>query len=259
MFQNLDAYKLKIIAIIGMILNHIVITWFPIIPAGLAPVLYAAGGLTFPIMAYFVTEGYRHTSNFKRYILRLLLFAFIAMPFHIMALSLPLGGGNIFYYTFFNILFTIVFSLLILKMYDTMKSRVLFWIIYIFIMVPIGMLLEWQFIGVTMVLMFHIIKNENARRIVPPIFAGVLNLAFALLAGFSMQFTEYLAYVPDILAMNPDFIRIMPTFIIGCLLASFLLYNYNGEQGKRMKWLFYVIYPVHLAILAGVGLALGII
>jgi len=259
MFQNLDAYKLKIIAILGMIMNHMAITWFPIIPASVVPVLYAAGGLTFPIMAYFVTEGYRHTSNFKRYILRLLLFAFIAMPFHIVALSLPIGGGNIMFYTFFNILFTIVFSLLILKMYDNMKSRVLFWILYIIFIVPFSMLLEWQFVGVTMVLMFHIIKNERARRIVPPVVAGVFMLGNSLLAGLSVQFADYLEYVPDVLAFNPDFIRIMPVFIVGCLLASFLLYNYNGEQGKRMKWLFYVIYPVHLAVLAGVGLALGII
>ena len=257
--KNLDAYKLKWIAIIGMILNHMAITWFEIIPSWLVIPMYAAGGLTFPIMGYFVSEGYRHTSSFKKYIFRLLGFALIAMPFHIMALSIPIGGGNILFYTFFNILFTIAFSLLILKMYDKMKSRVLFWILYVIFVVPFSILLEWQFIGVTMVLMFHIIRNESTRRIAPPVAAGVLMLGSGMLAASSLQFLDYMEYVPDILAFNADFIRIMPVFTIGCLLAAFLLYNYNDERGKRMKYLFYIIYPVHLAVLAGVGFALGIL
>ncbi|MCL1787473.1 MAG: hypothetical protein FWG38_05765 [Defluviitaleaceae bacterium] len=56
--KTLDAYKLKWVAVIGMILNHVVITWWEIIPALLRIPLYAAGGLTFPIMGYFVVEGY---------------------------------------------------------------------------------------------------------------------------------------------------------------------------------------------------------
>ena len=54
---SLDAYKLKWIAIIGMVLNHIVIAWWDIVPVGLAVPMYAAGGLTFPILSYFVVEG----------------------------------------------------------------------------------------------------------------------------------------------------------------------------------------------------------
>ena len=74
MFQNLDAYKLKWIAIIGMILNHVAIALREVVPFGLQFPLYAVGGLTFPIMAFFVVEGYRHTSNLKRYMLRIFIF-----------------------------------------------------------------------------------------------------------------------------------------------------------------------------------------
>ena len=71
MIKNLDAYKLKWIAIIAMALNHMVIAWWAAIPLWLAFPMYAVGGVTFPIMGYFVVEGYKHTSNFKKYILRL--------------------------------------------------------------------------------------------------------------------------------------------------------------------------------------------
>ena len=33
------------------------------------------------------------------------------------------------------------------------------------------------------------------------------------------------------------------------VLALIPIYLYNGTQGKKMKWLFYGFYPVHLLIL----------
>ena len=252
---KLDAYKLKWIAIIGMFFNHAVITWWEIIPYWLTFPLYAAGGLTFPIMAYFVVEGYRHTASLGRYILRLFIFGLIAMPFHILAIGVPVGGGNPILYPWLNILFSIILGLVVLKLYDKIKIRVLFWLLYVIVIVPISFIfLEWYFIGVTMVLLAHIIRNESARRIVPPIFAGVLWLAFSLLAMAAPPIEGI-----DVLATNPAFTAIMPTFAIGCILAAVLLKNYNGERGKRMKWLFYVFYPAHLAALAAVALALGLI
>ena len=255
---KLDAYKLKWIAIIGMFVNHALITWWAIIPAWLRIPLYAAGGLTFPIMAYFVVEGYRHTSDLIRYMLRLLIFGLIALPFHVVALGMPLGGG----YPLLNIMFSIILGLIVLVLYDKIKIRALFWLLYILVIVPITFIFfEWYFIGVTMILLYHIIRNETARRIVPPIFAGVSWALFSFLAIFSIQFAAGMEgfEVPAGLVGNMEFLIIMPTFAIGCFLAAFLVKNYNGQRGKRMKWLFYAFYPIHLAVLAAVAVALGLI
>jgi len=253
---SLDAYKLKWIAIIGMVLNHMVIAWWDILPMWLMFPLYALGGLTFPIMGYFVVEGYKYTSNLRRYILRLLVIGLIAMPFHILALGVPLGAGNPMFYPWLNIMFAIILSLLVLVLYDKIRFRVLFWLIYVIIIVPISFIFfEWYFIGVTMVLLFYIIPNESARRIVPPIFSGVCWLAFSLLP---MELPYEL--IPEgfnPLIANPDFINVMSTFFIGCALAAVLLKGYNGERGKPMKWLFYAFYPLHLAVLALGAIAIG--
>jgi len=246
--MKLDAYQLKWIAIIAMILNHIVIAWWAIVPTGLAFPMYAVGGLTFPIMAFFVVEGYKYTSNLKRYVLRVLVVGLIALPFHFLTLGLALAPN-------LNIMFTIALSLGVLKMYDKIKSRVLFWVIYILLIVPVSFVFEWSFPGVTMVLLFYIIKGEKARRIWPPIAAVLLSSALSLIYLIpGMEMPEMTGIMGD-----PLFGAVSSTFILGMLFAPVLLVNYNGERGKNMKWLFYTFYPLHLAVLAVVALALGLV
>jgi len=242
-----DAYQLKWIAIIAMILNHIVIAWWAIVPTSLAFPMYAVGGLTFPIMAFFVVEGYKHTSSLKRYVVRILIVGLIALPFHFLTLGLALAPA-------LNIMFTIALSLGVLAMYDKIKYRAIFWIIFILLIIPISLIFEWSFPGVVMVLLFYIIKNEKVRRILPPIIAVLLSAVSSLIyliPGMDMPEEGLIA--------DPTFALVSATFIIGMLLASVLLARFNGERGKKMKWVFYIIYPAHLAVLAIVALVLGLV
>ena len=256
MFQ-LDAYKLKWIAIIGMILNHMVFAWYQILPQWSMYVLYAVGGLTFPIMAYFVAEGYKHTSNLSRYIMRLFAFAVISVPFHMLIFR---GWG-------LNIMFTIILSLISLLLYDKIKIRALFWLLFAAInIVTFLFMFDWMIVGPIIVLLNHIIRNESTRRIVPPIVAGVFWLFLSLftlwgvsIGAVSLEATgvEGQMVVTGFGAL--EVLMASPAFIIGCIAAAFLLKGFNGERGKRMKWLFYTFYPIHLAVLAGVALLLGLI
>ena len=254
---KLNANQLKLMAVIGMITSHMVIAWWAIIPTWLAFPMYIAGGLTFPIMAYFIAEGYKHTSNLKRYILRVLAFGLLALPFHILTITLPLGGGNPIIYPFFNIMFNIVASLLVLMLYDKLKNKVLFWLLFVLVIAPLSLvILEWYFVGVAMVLMAHIIKNETARRVVPPLFAATV---FTIIGFFThamatpevaANFAEAGVNLP--LLANYQFSPVQMTFQVGIVLAAFLLTRYSGERGKRsktMKWLFYVAYPAHFVVL----------
>jgi len=201
-------------------------------------------------MAFFVVEGYRHTSNLKKYLLRICVFALISMPFYMVAIVGALGM------MWLNIMFTIAFSIIVLLLYDKIKIRVLFWLLYALVILPISfMFFEWSFAGVTMVLLYHIIRNESARRIVPPMFAAISMLLMTGLVAISPSEVSEAAHP---LFVNPDFLPVMATFPIGCAAVAFLLKCYNGERGKRMKWLFYAFYPAHLAVLAGVALALGL-
>ncbi|MCL2377197.1 MAG: conjugal transfer protein TraX [Defluviitaleaceae bacterium] len=256
---KLDAYKLKWIAIFGMVLSHMIYAWWDIMPMWLVYPLSFVGGFTFPIMAFFVAEGYRHTSNLGKYIFRLFIFGVIATPFHILVIGLP----------WLNIMFAIILGLLVLMLYDKIKYRVLFWLLYAILIIPLSTLFfEWYFIGITMVLMYHIIRNETARRIVPPIFAGVCWLVLGALSIVS--FTAMGMTSPEVVVteglfrnsgflMNIYFMYALIPFGLGCFLVAFFLKNYNGERGKKMRWLFYAIYPLHFAVLAAIAFALGLI
>ena len=111
---GINSFMLKLIAILGMTLDHLVIVFNIQQPLWAKIMLFAFGGLTFPIMAFLLVEGYKHTSNFKRYALRLLLFAFITYIPYMWAMR---GFG-------LNVLFTLLLGLITLYLYDHMKNRV---------------------------------------------------------------------------------------------------------------------------------------
>jgi hypothetical protein len=248
---KLNAFQLKCIAIVGMILNHAVFALEEIIPLWLMFPMYAAGGLTFAIMGYFVVEGFRHTSSLKRYMLRLLIFGIIATPFHFLVFQMPV----------LNTMFTILYSLLMLIMYEKLKSRVVFWILFI-ILSPLTFFLDLYVFAVFMVILYHAIKTESTRRTIPPIINGIVFTLIMALAVFGVLSFQSMGY-PYGYAMlelfeasfgSVNIIYASVTFGLGSFLAAFLLKNYNGERGKPMKWAFYVIYPVHFIVLWGLSL-----
>ena len=261
---SFDAYTLKWIAVIGMITNHVAIGLHEVLPFPILLPLFALGGVTYIIMAFFVVEGYKHTSNLKKYISRLLIFGVIAQAFHPMVLGITaqLPGP------FFNILFTITLSLIVLYMYDNVRSRVLFWFLFIVACV-VSMYMDLPIIGVLAPLLYYIIKKESRRRTLPGIISGSVSLVIGLYGVAGMLAMQHipgmeaeLQQLLDMLAnrgMTVELFMVMPTFAIGAYLGAILIKNYNGERGKPAKWLFYIAYPVHLAVIAAVGVALGVI
>lgn len=77
MNRKLNSNHLKMIAIIAMTIDHFSDLICPQFPMDSAAIfLHIIGRLTAPIMWFFICEGYYYTRNIKKYILRLLVFAF---------------------------------------------------------------------------------------------------------------------------------------------------------------------------------------
>jgi TraX protein. len=224
----MTAFILKIIAILGMTANHIAHAFGGEMPDGLYYALMMLGGLTFPIMAYLMSEGYKYTKNMKKYAGRLFIFACISLvPFY-MALG----------YYMLNVLFTFLIGLGILYLDEQLKKRWLFWLIFI------GAILftaccDWAFIGVPMILCYHTIKNRYARVIVPVSFMWLMT-AFMGVSYF---------FLPDAIGTRQMISQALYGFI-GCTATIPILLSYKGERGRSMKYFFYAYYPAHLAVLA---------
>jgi len=253
--QNIDAYRLKWIAVTGMFLNHVAMALREVVPFALQFPLYAAGGLTFPIMAFLAVEGYRRTSDLKKYLLRLLAFGLVA--------QVPYMAAFREYGFALNIMFTIALGILLLLLYDRMKTRILFGAIFALALVA-SMAFDWAVIGIIMMLLYRAIPGESKRRILPGVASGIFYAAFVGIAALNLHRMSSDPGAEELVAqfeasfMGMEMLLPALAFPVGMFAAAFLLKGYSGERGKPMKYFFYVFYPLHLAVLAGIALALGL-
>lgn len=227
---GVTSFTLKVVAIIGMTLNHFCYVFYPYLPAEALCVLFVFGGLTFPIMAFLLVEGYHHTSNVKRYASRLLVFALIS--------QVPYG---LFLSHNLNVLFTLLFGLGILYLYDRLENRAMF-LLAVAALTAASALCDWGIFGPLMILMMRALPDRR-QRVVFPLLLPILGEGLPRLSNFMAAFNlELLPF-----ALYP---------LIGCTATIPLLLAYNGSRGRPMKWLFYAYYPAHILAL---GLAKGLL
>ena len=224
--RGFNASTLKMIAIVGMTMNHIGNVFWDQLPALGRIITFAPGGLTFPIMAFLLTEGYRHTRDFKKYALRLLLFAAVALVPFWWALFSAL-----------NILFTLFLGLVTIYLYDNMKNRSGFWVAFVAITL-VTVFCDWGLMGVPMVLCYHVISNPHKRVIIPALIPCVVMGMGTLTSAISSPAFILVDALPNLLYA-----------FIGCVATVPLLLHYNGEKGNASKYFFYAYYPGHLLLL----------
>jgi hypothetical protein len=218
-----DATQLKILAIICMVIDHF--TW-TFLPQQTYPVtsgiFHFIGRLTFPILCFFIAEGYKRSSNVPKYILRLFLLTVVsAVPFCML---------------FFNVLgyqlttiFTLFCGLCTLYLAGKTKNKFFKAAIVIFFMV-ISIVADGGISGVLLIYMFGTIEDKKKALI----YGLIAMNAFDLLLTFLIQGS-----------INRDII----TSIIGVFAAYPFLINYNGQRGKSIKYFFYIFYPLHIILL----------
>ena len=109
----LNSNVLKIIAMILMLLDHL---WATFVPDNQWMTL--VGRMAFPIFAFLIVEGYFHTSDYKKYIKRLLIFGLISeIPFNL------IYAGSLIFPFHQNVMFTLALGLLIISEIDKIKSN----------------------------------------------------------------------------------------------------------------------------------------
>lgn len=205
---------LKIIALLTMIIDH----YGAIFHDGVE-IYRILGRLAFPIYCFLLVEGYFHTSNVKKYGLRLFIFAVISeLPF-------DLAFYNKLEFKHQNIFFTLLIGLITMYLLDNRgkyklnKQMILLFGLFLSLVLSV----DYSFIGLIYILSFYYTKDySNTERLY--IVGIILLVTNFLFSSFTQQFA---------------------------LFSLFPIYFYNGEPGPKNKFiqmLFYTAYPLHLII-----------
>lgn len=181
------------------------------------PIFITIGRLAFPLFCFLLVEGFIHTSNTTKYLVRLFLFALISEIPYDLAFShqlIDLESQNVF--------FTLLIGLLViigLKKFSTFTVKN---VLISLTIVGSGIFLaEWMqtdyggWIGVLLIVSLYLFRNFP---LLKSILGGLILLQNSLFGPF----------------------------------AFILIYFYNGKRGRQWKYFFYWFYPVHLLILVGI-------
>ena len=228
---GLDSTALRLLAILFMVLDHL---WATVVPGNLW--LTCLGRLAFPIFAFQLCEGYRHTSDYRRYRRRLLVFALLSeIPFNLFY------AGSVIFPFHQNVLFTLLLGLLAMRQADRLrreegiKKKSLRCLALLLIFAG-GVVLfpDYGLMGVMTVLCFFVFRDHRL---------------FQLAAMAVLNIIAFKGQTIPISLFGRAFDFPIQGF---ALLALPLIWLYNGEKGrggKGLRLFWYIFYPLHMLAL----------
>lgn len=249
--KGITGSTLKIIAMVAMFIDHIGATIFArmLMATGLKELdtantevvmawvsanadAYGAytffrmiGRIAFPIFCFLLVEGFVHTSDRKKYAMRLAAFALISeVPFDLAFQS------KVLEFTYQNVFFTLAIgcaTLIAYRMIEEKEFQNRFTKILVQILVGMGGMFiaqllrtDYGAVGVMAIVLFYIVRENRFYQIA----AGCIL--------FIEEMTALFAFLPIMI--------------------------YNGKRGSNVKWAFYIFYPAHLLILFGICYLMGL-
>lgn len=239
--RGLSAAALKWIAIVTMLLDHIgaaVLDGLFMQSRGFSSAVFlklyyalrVIGRLAFPIFCFLLIEGLIHTRSRWRYFLRLALFAVLSeIPFDLAFQRTwwSLGYQNVF--------FTLALGLGAAAAWDwltqsnerdcnTLRGLAALLTAVAAVFAADRMRCDYGGYGVALILVMYLLRDKPWGRDL---------LALAVLGA-------------KVLAGSSHWVELLG------VLSFPLLHLYNGQRGRQNKYFFYVFYPAHLLLLAGI-------
>jgi len=232
----ISSFTLHILAMVFMLCDHmwaasaVTSDWFGWL-----------GRLAYPIFAFMIVEGYFHTRNFKKYALRMFLWALISeIPFNLFYISSPI-------YPFHqNVMWTFLIGLFSIHLIEKARQKGKWWLsLIVFLTVALlaylaGFLLMVDYFGygILIILVFYVFRSRKWW-CYPAQFICLFYINWEMISGMSFPVT---IFGREIMIVQQG---------IACL-ALLPIWLYNGKQGPHNKWIqrcFYAFYPLHMLVL----------
>lgn len=196
------------------------------------------GRIAFPIFCFLLVEGFQRTRDVKKYALRLGLFALVSeVPFDLTFRGqlLEFGYQNVFFTLFLGLLTMIAVEWIGKQSFHILMKGVLdIAVLAAGVAAAEVLRTDYAGCGVLCIMAMYIFRQKRGLQVIAGLLA-LLGGSYLLMGGIGMVLTEI-------------------TAVFGFL----LIYRYNGERGIKLKYVFYLFYPVHLIILYGICVIMGI-
>lgn len=230
-----NATQLKGLAILAMLIDHLAWAFVPL-NTPLGQIMHGIGRFTFPIMAFFVAEGFHYTRSFGAYLGRMALFAvpshfaFQYFNFGRIPLLSPLPGDSFLTLTYTSIMYTLSLGLICLWVVKRWKGNSLIKTLGVALLCVLAYPGDYMYFAPILVMVFGLGFGDRLQQL----------QSGALVIGFLV-----------IIAVQSDWRS--NVFMLATFLPLVFLRYYDGSQGPArhplVKYSFYLFYPLHLFIL----------
>lgn len=233
---DISSAGLHVLAMALMLCDHM---WAMLFPA--AEWLTCIGRIAFPIFAFLIVEGYTHTHNLRRYLLRMLVWALIAeVPFDLMY------GGTVFYPFHQNVLWTFLLSLLLIALIEKCRARfqavpaalLSAGIVVLGYVLGYAAMVDYYGVGVLTVLTFFFFRKRN----------WICRLGqLACLYILNVHLLDGLYYPVQVFGFTIEVVQ--QGFALLALLPIWLYQGRQGFHNKAFQYFCYAFYPLHMLLL----------
>lgn len=178
--------------------------------------LRCLGRIAFPIFCFLIVEGFFHTHDVRRYMGRLGVFALISeIPYDLAFRGVPLE------YDHQNVFFTLLIGIGMMVLLERnrewpVKAVILLLAMWLAVLIRS----DYNFRGILLIFVFYIFHESRWLAVTA---GGFWNFLYQ---GVIQKY--------GVLSVLP-------------------LALYIGERGRKMKYFFYIFYPVHLLLLYGIS------
>lgn len=217
----MSSFVLKLIAIITMLIDHIAASGLVPTDSFINFIMRCIGRISFPIFIFLMVEGFHHTRDVKKYMIRLGAFALLSeIPFDLAFYGKVLDGShqNIFFTLFLGLSLITLMSMVEKKF----KKRIIIsnlldgLLTIVFCVIAAVLRTDYGYGGILLIVAFYLFRGSKLM-----LFLSVLIISYTVFGYINVL--EVLAIIP--------------------------IAFYNGQKGKNIKYLFYIFYPAHLLIL----------
>ncbi len=211
----MSMFILKLIAIFTMTIDHIGVMIFPQLIG-----FRIIGRLAFILFAFLIVNGYKYTHNRQRYLLRLIIMAFISQIPDMLGITHYIG----------NIFFTLSIGLGSIMLLDDRKFSS--YVGYVFLLILVYFIkIDYGLYGVLTINAFYFIDKYKLNPLIQIAIFIILNYY-----GINVQHFSNIQYYS--------------------MFSLLFIWAYNeklGYNNRILSQVFYWYYPVHLAVIFSIS------